>query len=511
MASSNAGATRFIAALQNNLTAEHFSALEACLNCRHCGSACAWHLATDETELHPKYKTDFLRLIYQRHIRPLGRWLTRLGIFPPLTDEVLLEHMPSFWKCTTCGRCTLACPLSLSNRSLVRLARGAYAESGLIAANPVLNEIFTGSRDQRHSFAMPRDQVHVRLGLFSTQANVQIPFDVPGAEYLYTCAAVGNARFPDYGLDVPQLLNAAGVRYTFSSRITDTGTDIEYVLAQQSLSQTMLLEVEAEALRLGVKTLLISECGCDTKTFYQDAGDILGRPLRVAVQSLDSLLLQLVRSQALPVVKLTGTVTFHDSCKITRLAGMGELARELLQEVSQTFSEMTPNRERNYCCNGGTGPLRLPENTPLRRKISKIKADQIKATGAQRVVTPCSVCMLSLEDTAQTYALTPPGQRMSFLLFELVYEAVHLALQARQETARMQVPAVFQEQTNAFIHNHSMTGRLTDIFSTPAFPAYLTWLRNDPVVNRYAKTHPAVWPLLDKWTQAANTLPGALA
>jgi Fe-S oxidoreductase len=490
----------FIASLRKNMTVEDFTALEACLDCRHCGSACAWHLATGEAKLHPKYKKDFIRDVYHRHIRLIGRLGEWLGFIKPLSESTLRDYMPYFWKCTTCGRCTLACPLGLSNRDIVRLARAAFCDAGLIMENPALREVYEFSRDTRHSFGLTPEKIHLRLGLFLAVEGTQIPFDVPGADYLFTCAAVGNTKFPDYGIKIPKLLNAAGIRYTFSSKITDTGTDIEYVIVHHELSRQMLEAVEAEALRLGVHTVLISECGCDLRTFYMDAGEILGRPFRLAVQTVDSLLLAAVRSGTLPVEKLPGRVTFHDSCKITRLSGMGQLGRELMAFTTDTLMEMTPNGEMNYCCNGGTGPLRLPENNELRRKISHLKAEQIKATAAERVVTPCSVCMLTLEDICQTYGLTPPsGGRTAFLLFEQVYEAVEKALQKCGELARMRVPAVFQNAEPDFVQQHSMAGRLEKIFQTPLLPSLLNWLEQDAVVARYARLHPETAALLVQW------------
>jgi len=64
--------------------------------------------------------------------------------------------------------------------------------------------------------------------------------------------------------------------------------------------------------------------------------------------------------------------------------------------VASDIIEMSPKGKYNYCCNGGTGPLRLPENSQLRREISQIKANQIHETSAEQVITPCAVCMLTL-------------------------------------------------------------------------------------------------------------------
>jgi len=485
---------KFVDTLRTELHAEALVALEACLDCRQCGSACAWYLGTGDPALHPKHKTDFLRQAYRRSCNPLG-WL-RGG--PALSEQRLREALPTFWKCTTCGRCTLACPLGLSNRSVIRLARAAFARSGLILETPALRQVFEGSRDQRHSFALSRDRIHLRMGFILHHAGIEIPFDVPRADFMYVGSAVGNTRFPDLDIAIPAMLNAAGMSYTISSRLTDTGTDIEHVVVDRELSRTMLLEVEAEALRLQVPTVVISECGCDVRTFYIEAAELLGRPLAVRVQAIDSLLLQLIGSGDLPVKRVPGRVTLHDPCKLTRLSGLGDLARELAGQVTGELVEMSPNRERNYCCNGGTGPLRMPENNDLRRHISRIKADQIRATGASRVVTPCAVCMLTLEDVCQTYGLAPPGGRGSFLLSELVYEGALAALDARGARDRIRMPALLREPKLA--GGHSMAARIRQLANAPGFAADLAWLRADAVLHRYLRANPDAEPLFEAWT-----------
>jgi Fe-S oxidoreductase len=477
-------AERFVESVQRNMTAESLLALDACLDCRQCGSACAWYLETGDEHLHPRYKIDFIREVYRRHVTLAGRLGKRLGLVPPLSEERLRDRMPSFWKCATCGRCTLACPLGLSNRSVVRLARGAFCDAGLTRENPTLREIDDFSRGARHSFGLSANRIHLRLGLLLTREGVEIPFDVPAAEFLYAPSAVVNTRLPDYGVKIPKLLNAAGVRYTYSSRLNDTGTDVEYVTVNRTLSRTILKEVEAEGERLGVRTLLLSECGCDLRTFYVDAGRILGRPFRLAVQSLDSLLLRTVRSGVLPVEKLAGRVTYHDPCTVTRLTGLGRLGRELLACVTEQVREMRPDGAYNYCCNGGAGMLRLAENRELRRRVSRLKAQQIRATQAERVITPCAVCMLSLEDICQSYHLAPPAARMSFMLFEQVYEAAERALRRRGELERFRTPAAFAGASPKFVYRHGLAGRLQEIRCSAAFATDLEWLRQDETVRR---------------------------
>ena len=128
----------FVASLERNITDEDVVNLEACIDCKHCGDACAWYLASDDETLHPTYKTNFVRQIYKRFLTLEGKVAGSLGLTATPTVEDLRDHMSSFWSCTACGRCTLACPAGLSTRRIVRLARAAYSDSELSLENPTL-------------------------------------------------------------------------------------------------------------------------------------------------------------------------------------------------------------------------------------------------------------------------------------------------------------------------------------------------------------------------------------
>jgi len=73
--------------------------------------------------------------------------------------------------------------------------------------------------------------------------------------------------------------------------------------------------------------------------------------------------------------------------------------------VVTEFQEMYPNRAENYCCSGGGGAMSMSEYTPLRLKAGKVKADQLKATGAKIVVTTCHNCVDALTDVIRHYKL----------------------------------------------------------------------------------------------------------
>ena len=98
-------------------------------------------------------------------------------------------------------------------------------------------------------------------------------------------------------------------------------------------------------------------------------------------------------------------VTYHDPCNITRNGGVIAEPRRLLHAGVQEFREMTPNRERNWCCGGGGGFHSMPEYRDVRLQSGLMKANQIKATGAKIVATACANCQLQLSDLSEHYQL----------------------------------------------------------------------------------------------------------
>lgn len=491
---------RFVDSLKHNITDEDVINLEACIDCKLCGDACAWYLGTNDEKLHPTYKTNFIREIYRSTMTLEGKVGTMLGWSKVPTEQDLRERMPFFWNCTACGRCTLSCPVGLSTRRLVRLGRAAYSDCGMVNENPTLKAIVTNLETIGHSFGLEPAKVMGRYALFLCSEGVDMPVDVQDADIIFVCPSAANTKIPDYATKVMKILNAAGVNYTVSSRLLETGTEADHILVHHGLTKSILEAWEGEAERLNAKKILVVECGCDTRTMYGDASEILGRQLKYPVIMFDQLISELIKDGTIPVEKLDTSVTLHDPCHSTRLSGMADAMRDLLNVVSNNFVEMTPNREYNYCCNGGAGGFRLPENTETRRKISSIKANQIKDTGAEYVTTPCVVCVIALEDVCQTYQLNKEGERMSIMLFEVVYDAMVQALEKRGELDRIRMPAHFAGKSDEYVAEHSVAGNMSKLLrDRETAKRVLDWLETDDVVHRYAKVNPDVLTQLENF------------
>ena len=101
----------------------------------------------------------------------------------------------------------------------------------------------------------------------------------------------------------------------------------------------------------------------------------------------------------------TERVTLHDPCNLVRNGGIIEEQRYILRHCVSDFVEMTPNGINNYCCGGGGGQLAMGDYAERRVKAGRVKAEQIRATGAKIVATPCHNCIDQLMELNQKYGL----------------------------------------------------------------------------------------------------------
>jgi len=88
----------------------------------------------------------------------------------------------------------------------------------------------------------------------------------------------------------------------------------------------------------------------------------------------------------------------------SRGGAMAQDLRFVLKQVvgEDNFVDMTPNLSNNFCCGGGGGSLQSGLNNE-RHTYGNVKLNQIMATGADYVVTPCHNCHAQIEDLSHHF------------------------------------------------------------------------------------------------------------
>jgi len=169
---------------------------------------------------------------------------------------------------------------------------------------------------------------------------------------------------------------------------------------------------------------VLAECGHGSRAFRWEAPNYLGRPFPFDVITSVELLAEYIRQGKIKVdpEKIREKVTLHDPCNLVRCGGVIEEQRYILRHCVSDFVEMTPHGTDNYCCGGGGGLLAMSEYNERRMKITGLKAEQIRNTGASIVCTPCHNCVDQLIQTNAAYKL---GVKI-MTLAEIVADAIIL-------------------------------------------------------------------------------------
>lgn len=372
--------------------------LASCVRCGLCAESCHYYRATADACATPVNK-----------VRLAGDVLRSRDVASsPHRDEWVDEL---FGRCSMCGRCMLHCTSGINIHGLVRAARTRLAAAGLVPAD--LQATVDTAVETGNSMAVTRDEwvdtirwLEDELQAETGDPAARLPLDEHGTDFLYAVNPREPKFFPLSIVAVGAIFHAAGVSWTLSSHSFDltnyglfSGDDRAATLFSSRLRKAMR--------ELGARTLVLGECGHGFNAnrwrapewLHEDAPPPVVSVLDLVVDLVRQGRLRLDRSRNLPLT------TLHDPCNLVRLGGVVESARTLLDASVARWSEMTPNREQNFCCGGGGGQLAMGQFAKRRLAAGRIKAEQIQRTGASVVAAPCHNCIDQLSDLNKEYRL----------------------------------------------------------------------------------------------------------
>jgi Fe-S oxidoreductase len=373
-------------------TEEHLvSYLEGCVHCGACAEACHFHQVSGDPRHTPAYKLFPLAKAFRAQKFPLSL------IAPRLTAEDLREWEELlFDTCTLCGRCTTICPMGIDIASIVGIARQAFVKAGLGPAD--LLAAADNSRDLGSPLGVTAEKLKERIDWLADEYEVDIHLDKPQADVLLTVSSIEMMKYPTSLVAIARILNHAGTDWTLSSKGYEA-TNFGYLAGKTDVARLMIARIVAAAEAVGAKTVIIPECGHAYGALRWSGANLIGRPLPFAVLHISEYLAELKRKGKLRLKPLDEPVTYHDPCQISRRGGATGEARFLLEDFAKDFREMTPSGDVNWCCGGGGGVQAIGRAAALRHKVFKIKMDQVEKTGAKTMLSSCSNCRLTLDES----------------------------------------------------------------------------------------------------------------
>lgn len=328
-----------------------------------------------------------------------------------MKDDILKD--PFIWNCTGCGRCTMTCPMDVNMPAMVRTIRGNFGLTAPGFVQQVVdhhlrtgNQMEVSNGDYIDTLKWMEEELQDAVG----DENAKIPLDKKGAKYLYTINPREARYYPTDIQIAAKIFWAAGEDWTMSSKTWDA-TNWALFNGRDDEATQIAKAMAEETQRLKIKNLAITECG------HAIFAHIWGSPLWLGekpyeVYSILQLIEKYLEEGRIRVdsSKNLEPVTLHDPCNVIRksgIPGIAETPRNILKRVVTDFREMWPNREYNYCCGGGGGAMGMGSEykKEVRMQKGKVKAEQIRQTGAKIVVSPCHNCFDQLQDINKEYKL----------------------------------------------------------------------------------------------------------
>ncbi|HTY21606.1 MAG TPA: (Fe-S)-binding protein [Desulfomonilaceae bacterium] len=387
--------------------------LENCTHCGVCIDACHAFASTGDVRYTAVGRAQNIRRLFENYHKFTGKLAPWLNEAVELDERWMEKVYETAFTCTGCRRCMTYCPLGIDTQQIQAIAKAMLIGADM-DPKPLTMRAKT-SIQKGENLENTRDKIakevekarEEMIERWPTKDGYDaIPLDVKGADVLF----VSMAEKPSI-LSAATILNSAREKWTLSCF---EAVNFGAFLGSPTMTEQIYQRIVSEAEQLGVKEMVICECG----TAYRIMKHVIGKH-SFNVITLVQLIDRYLREGRINLDKsrIEGRITYHDPCQIARNGGIYEEPRNCLKALTDDFVEMTPNRQANWCCGGGGG-LVIAAEPEFRLMTARVKADQIKATSADVVATACEMCFAQLKDLNDEYELDARVTLVSDLVAE---------------------------------------------------------------------------------------------
>lgn len=309
--------------------------------------------------------------------------------FDPRNTKDVFENALSdgLFRCTTCKACVEACPkdIDLAHKAIEKL-RSIVVKQGL---GPLegQKEFIERIRSYGKAVTIEKQPLIGKNGQFGEYIG-------EGEPVIFFTGCMMDLRLQKIGKDLIDVLNKLGYQVVIPQDQVCCGSPAirsgDFDLGIRQLKKNVeILE------RYGIKDVIVGcpGCGITLKDDYTRwAKEILKRPLKFKTYDFNEFIHQKVMK--LPTeTPLKLKVTYHDPCHLNRGQGIVQEPRDLIE---YTGSEIIEMKEADRCCGAGGGVRAGIRD--FSRLIASRKAQWIKETQAEAVVTPCPFCIFQLKE-----------------------------------------------------------------------------------------------------------------
>ena len=242
---------------------------------------------------------------------------------------------------------------------------------------------------------------------------VKVPVDVEGADILLITPSADFFAEPhiDGLIGYAKVFHQAGISWTLSSYASEAANFSMFIGSHDNLKK-VAMRIRQAALDLGVKRIVVGECGHAWRVAYSFWNTLIGPfdfldPNYPAPQHICEVTYDLIQRGAIKLDKEANDhrrITFHDSCNVARASRMGNIPggqfiipREIIKASANHFFDMAPEtiHQNTFCCGGGGGlltddlmELRVKGALPRMEALSQV----VKEHDVDTLVAICAIC-----------------------------------------------------------------------------------------------------------------------
>ena len=394
------------------------SATNLCTHCGWCIDACHVFLATNDPEKSPVAKAEKVRKVLKKE----HDWLSKILPFwtgaETLKEETLDDWLnAAFRDCTLCERCVINCPMGVETPQILGMARGAL--SAVDKSPEILYDLADMAIEKENYLAENGAGFYKSISKLEpiiqeklNDPTARIPLQEE-ADILYVPLSGAHTIVP-----AAIIFNKAKASWTMSMF---EASNYGLFLGDIARAKKIVLRVLNEAKKLNVKEIVVTECGHAYSVLKWEAPKWFNGEFDIKVRSILEVYDEYIKNGLITVKqKSAEIVTYHDPCNMGRKGGIMEEPRSVIKASTNEFVDLRPNRVENYCCGAGAGMVANDDWEERRILYGKVKADQIRETGATKVITACDNCLHQIKDLNEHYDLNITTSNVSEHLAEAI-------------------------------------------------------------------------------------------
>ena len=404
--------------------------LDSCVKCGACTDKCHYYLGTGDPKNMPVARQDLLRKVYRRYFTLAGKWFPWLVGAVELSEDVINDWYSYYHQCSECRRCSVYCPFGIDTAEITMAGREILASIGL--GQKYSNEIIGKVHTIGNNLGLPEPALANTLEGLEEEVEedinvpVKFPLDQHGAEVLLVTPSADFFAEPhvDGLIGYAKVFHQAGISWTLSSYASEAANFGIFIGNYENM-QKVAQRIRQAAIDLGVKRIVVGECGHAWRVAYSFWNTLIGPfdfldPAYPAPQHICEFTYDLLQRGALKLdVKANDdkVVTFHDSCNVSRGSRLGNvpggqftIPRELIRSACSHFVDMAPEtiHEHTFCCGGGGGlltddliELRVKGALPRAQALQQV----IEQHGVTHMAAICAICKSQFSKVLPYYGM----------------------------------------------------------------------------------------------------------